>query len=58
VLDPTTKEAEDKDGDVSWTSYLDRSSSEELSAVEVDTRIHKVMDLGVNPNPEVGPVPI
>jgi hypothetical protein len=33
-------------------------SSEELSVVEVDARIHKVLDLGVNLNPGVGPVPL
>jgi hypothetical protein len=38
------------------SSCPDHFSSEELSAVEVDARIHKVLDLGVNPNPEVGPV--
>jgi hypothetical protein len=26
--------------------------------VEVNSRIHKVIDLGVNPNPEVGPTPL
>jgi hypothetical protein len=32
--------------------------SEELSAEKVDTRIHKVLDLGVNSNPGVDPVPL
>jgi hypothetical protein len=38
------------------SSCPDHFSSEELSVVEVDARIHKVLDLRVNPNPEVGPV--
>jgi hypothetical protein len=39
-------------------SCPDCPSSEELSAVEVDARIHKVLDLGVNPNPRAGPDPL
>jgi hypothetical protein len=39
-------------------SYPNRPSFEELSAVEVNSRIHKVIDLGVNPNPEAGPTPL
>jgi hypothetical protein len=39
-------------------SCPDCPSSEELSVVEVDARIHKVLDLGVNLNPGVGPVPL
>jgi hypothetical protein len=35
-----------------------RPSLEELSTVEVDARIHKVLDLGVSPNPRVGPIPL
>jgi hypothetical protein len=45
-----------------WTylgpSYPDRPSSEELSAVEVEARIHKVLDLGVNPIPGAILVPL
>jgi hypothetical protein len=36
----------------------DRPSPKELSMVEVDARIHKVLDLGLSPNPRVGPVPL
>jgi hypothetical protein len=36
----------------------DCPSSEELSVAEVDTWIHKVLDLSVNPNLEVGPAPL
>jgi hypothetical protein len=39
-------------------SCPDRPSSKELSMVEVDTRIHNVLDLGVSPNPGVGPGPL
>jgi hypothetical protein len=39
-------------------SCPDRPLFEELSAAEIDARIHKVLDLGVNLNPEVGPVPL
>jgi hypothetical protein len=39
-------------------SYLDRSFSEESSAEEINTQIHKVLDHGANPNPEVGSVPL
>jgi hypothetical protein len=39
-------------------SYPDRPSSEELCAEEVDARIHKVLDLEVNPNPGPGLVPL
>jgi hypothetical protein len=40
------------------SSCLDRPSSEELSTAEVDSRIHKVLDLGVNPNPGASPAPL
>jgi hypothetical protein len=45
-----------------WT-YLgpycpDRPSSEELSVAEVEPRIHKVLDLGVNLTPGADPVPL
>jgi hypothetical protein len=36
----------------------DRASSEELSTMEVDARIHKVLDLGVSPDLRVRPVPL
>jgi hypothetical protein len=36
-------------------SYLNRPSSEGLSAAEINTQIHKVLDLGVDPNPRTGP---
>jgi hypothetical protein len=44
-----------------WT-YLgpncpDRPSSEELSVIEVEAQIHKVLDLGVNPTPVPAPSP-
>jgi hypothetical protein len=39
-------------------SCPDRPSSEELSVAEVDIRIHNVLDLGVNQNPEVDHVPL
>jgi hypothetical protein len=39
-------------------SCPNRPSSEELSMVEVEAWIHKVLDLGVNSTPGVGPVPI
>jgi hypothetical protein len=38
-------------------SCPDRPSSEELSMVEIDSQIYKVLDLGVNLNPKAGPVP-
>jgi hypothetical protein len=37
-------------------SYPDRTSSEELSAAEVEARIHKVLDLRVNPNSCASPI--
>jgi hypothetical protein len=40
------------------SSYLDCPSPEELSAMEVDAWIHRVLDLRVSPNPRVGPVPL
>jgi hypothetical protein len=39
-------------------SCPDRPFSVELSTVEVDSRVHKVLDLGVNPNPGAGPTPL
>jgi hypothetical protein len=30
-------------------------SSEDLSAVEINTQIHRVLDLGANPNPGASP---
>jgi hypothetical protein len=39
-------------------SYSERTSSKELSAAEVDARIHKVLDLGLSLNPSIGPVPL
>jgi hypothetical protein len=39
-------------------SCPDHPSSEELSAVEVHSWIHKVLDLGVNLNPRAGPTPL
>jgi hypothetical protein len=39
-------------------SCPDQPSSEELSMAEVDTQIHKVLDLRLNPNPQVGPAPL
>jgi hypothetical protein len=38
--------------------YPNHPSSEELSAVEVESQIRKVLDLGVNLTPGVGPVPL
>jgi hypothetical protein len=32
--------------------------SEELSAAEINSWIHKVLDHGANPNPGVGPIPL
>jgi hypothetical protein len=40
------------------SSYFDHSFSKELSVVEVNIRIHKVLDHVANPNPEVGPTPL
>jgi hypothetical protein len=39
-------------------SCPDHTSTEELCTVEVDSRIHKVLDLGLNLNPGAGPVPL
>jgi hypothetical protein len=39
-------------------SCRDRPSSGELSAVVINTRIHKVLDLGANLNPGAGPAPL
>jgi hypothetical protein len=39
-------------------SCPDRPSIEELSAAEVDSWVHKVLDLGVNLNPGAGPAPL
>jgi hypothetical protein len=39
-------------------SYLGRPSSEEFGVAEIITQIHKVLDLGANPNPEAGPAPL
>jgi hypothetical protein len=33
-------------------------SSEEFGAAEIITQIHKVLDLGANPNPRAGPAPL
>jgi hypothetical protein len=38
-------------------SCPDRPSSKELSDVEVDAQIHKILDLEVKPNPRAGPAP-
>jgi hypothetical protein len=38
-------------------SCPNRPTSEELSVVEVEARIHKVLDLRVNPNPNTDPFP-
>jgi hypothetical protein len=40
------------------SSCPNRPSSEELSAMEINTRIHKVLDLGANLNPGAGPAPL
>jgi hypothetical protein len=40
------------------SSCLDRPSPEELSAVEVEARIHKVLDSAVIPSHGVGPDPL
>jgi hypothetical protein len=42
----------------SGLSCPDRPSSEELSTVEIDAWVHKVLDLRVNLNPGVGPIPL
>jgi hypothetical protein len=42
----------------SGLSCPDRLSSEELSTVEINAWVHKVLDLGVNPNPRAGPIPL
>jgi hypothetical protein len=42
----------------SGPSCLDRSFSEELREVEINTLIHKVLDDGANLNPEAGPTPL
>jgi hypothetical protein len=39
-------------------SFLDRPSSKEWSVANVYARIHKVLDLGVSPNPRVDHVPL
>jgi hypothetical protein len=39
-------------------SCPDRPTSEELSVVEVEAWIHKVLDLGVNPTPSACPIPL
>jgi hypothetical protein len=39
-------------------SYPDHPTSEELSVMEVDSQIHKVLDLGVNPKPGPDPIPL
>jgi hypothetical protein len=39
-------------------SYPDRPFSKELSAAEVNSQVHKGLDLGVNLNPRVGPAPL
>jgi hypothetical protein len=36
----------------------DRTSSKELSAVDVDAWIQKVLDLEVSPDPKVSPIPV
>jgi hypothetical protein len=45
-----------------WTyprqSCPDRPPSKELSAAEVETQIHKFLDLGVIPSPDAGHVPL
>jgi hypothetical protein len=42
----------------SRSSSPDHPSSEELSAVEVEARIRKVLDTGVIPSPGAGPNPL
>jgi hypothetical protein len=39
-------------------SCLDHPFFEELSAVEINTWIYKVLDLGAYPNPRAGPSPL
>jgi hypothetical protein len=45
-----------------WTypgpSCPDHPSSDELSVAEVEAWIDKVLDLGVNPTPSAGPIPL
>jgi hypothetical protein len=41
-----------------WSSCPDCPSSKELSVVEVEARIYKVLDLGVIPTPSADPVPL
>jgi hypothetical protein len=50
--------AKDQDVVVSRPSCSNRPCSEELSTVEVNSQIHKVMDLGINPNPKASPAPL
>jgi hypothetical protein len=40
------------------SSCPDRSFSEELSAAEIISHVHKVLDHGANPNPRANPVPL
>jgi hypothetical protein len=40
------------------SSCHDRPSSKEMSMAEVNSRIHKVLDLGTDSNPEAGPAPL
>jgi hypothetical protein len=39
-------------------SCPDHPSFKELSAAEINARIHKVLDLGANPNPQASPSPL
>jgi hypothetical protein len=41
-----------------WVLHPDRPFSKELSAAEVNSQVHKVIDVGVNLNPRVGPAPL
>jgi hypothetical protein len=36
----------------------DCPSLKELSMAKIDARIHEIQDIGVNPKPRVGPIPL
>jgi hypothetical protein len=56
--DPTAQVAKKKKWLYLGPCCSDRPSSKALSMVEVYSRIHKVLDLGVNLNPRASPAPL
>jgi hypothetical protein len=56
--DPAAPVVKNKDVDVSRAKLSQLPSSQELSVSDIDTQIHKVLDLGADLNPWASPAPL